>query len=51
MSDVTLRVLKDNAEELSYHFLVSKLELNLLISAARSYKCFVEAFDIISCYN
>jgi hypothetical protein len=51
MSVVAFRVLEDDAEELSYHFLVGEPELDLPVCAARSYKCFVEAFDIIGCHD
>lgn len=50
-SDVAFYELEDETEEVSCHFIVSELKLNLLVHTARLYKCFIKACDVIDSHN
>jgi hypothetical protein len=43
--------LEDKTEEVSRHFIISEPKLDILVHTARSYKCFIEACDVISSHN
>jgi hypothetical protein len=48
---VLLYGLEDKIEEVSRYFIISEPKLDLFIHLARSYKCFIKAYDVVSGYD